>query len=77
MHDIPVYEIRPGIIATAMTAGVKEKYDRLISEGLLLQERWGQPEDIGRAVRMLVDGDLHYATGQVLYIDGGQLIPNL
>lgn len=76
-HNIPVYEIRPGIIATGMTAPVKEKYDRLIAEGLLLQKRWGQPEDVGRAVAMLCRGDLPYATGQVIHVDGGQLIPRL
>lgn len=70
-YDIPVYEIRPGLIQTPMTAGVKEKYDRLIAEGITLQKRWGFPEDIGKAVRMLADGDLAYSTGQVIQIDGG------
>ena len=74
---ISVYEIQPGVIASDMTAGVQEKYDRLISEGLTLEKRWGQPEDIGRAVAMLVRGDLSYATGQVLYIDGGMRIRTL
>ena len=74
---IPVYEIQPGVIASDMTAGVRQKYDRLISEGLTLQRRWGQPQDIGRAVAMLVRGDLPYATGQVLYIDGGMRIRTL
>jgi NAD(P)-dependent dehydrogenase (short-subunit alcohol dehydrogenase family) len=69
--DIPVYEIRPGIIATDMTAGVKEKYDKLIAEGLLLQSRWGQSDDIGRAVAMMARGDIAYSTGQVVFIDGG------
>ncbi len=68
---IPVYEIRPGIIKTEMTAGVREKYDALIAEGILLQPRWGMPEDIGKAVAMLARGDLAYSTGQVLYVDGG------
>ena len=54
-----------------MTASVIEKYDKLIAEGLTLQRRWGLPEDVGKAVAMLVRGDLPYATGQVLYIDGG------
>ena len=70
-YDITVYEIRPGIIKTDMTAGVKEKYDKLIAEGLLLQARWGLPEDIGKAVAMMVRGDLAYSTGQVVMIDGG------
>ena len=69
-HDIPVYEIRPGIIQTDMTAGVKEKYDRLISEGLLLQSRWGMPQDVGKAAAMLSRGDLGYSTGQVIMVDG-------
>jgi NAD(P)-dependent dehydrogenase (short-subunit alcohol dehydrogenase family) len=68
---ISVYEVQPGIIATDMTAGVKEKYDRLIGEGLLLEKRWGTPEDVGKAVAALVRGDLPYATGQVLTLDGG------
>lgn len=74
---IPVYEIRPGIIATDMTAVVKEKYDRLIAEGLLLQPRWGRPEDVGRAVAMLVRGELAYSTGQVIAVDGGMGVPRL
>ncbi len=76
-YDLPVYEIRPGIIATDMTAGVKEKYDKLIADGLLLQARWGRPEDIGRAVAMLARGDLAYATGQVINLDGGLTVPRL
>jgi NAD(P)-dependent dehydrogenase (short-subunit alcohol dehydrogenase family) len=56
---------------------VKAKYDRLISEGLCLQARWGQPEDVGRAVAMLVRGDLPYSTGQVLMVDGGLTVPRL
>lgn len=76
-YDIPVFEIRPGIIATDMTAGVKEKYDRLIAEGLLVQPRWGLPEDIGRAAATLARGDLNYSTGQVLLIDGGLTLQRL
>jgi len=75
--DIPVYEIRPGITRTDMTAGVREKYDRLIAEGLCLQRRWGEPEDVGRAAAMLVRGDLPYSTGQVILVDGGMMIPRL
>lgn len=71
---IGVYEVRPGIIRTDMTAGVGAKYDKLISEGLLLQRRWGVPEDVGRAVAALVRGDLAYSTGQVIQVDGGQYI---
>ena len=70
--DIPVYEIRPGITRTDMTAAVTEKYDTLISEGgILLQRRWGVPEDVGKAAAMLVRGDLAYSTGQVIMVDGG------
>ena len=76
-YGIPVYEIRPGIIKTEMTAPVQEKYDRLIAGGLVPQARWGLPEDIGKAVAMLVRGDLAYSTGQVLFVDGGQTIQQL
>ncbi len=69
--DIDVYEIRPGVIATDMTAGVKEKYDAMFAGGLTLEKRWGQPEDVGKVVAMLARGDLPYSTGQVLTIDGG------
>ena len=70
-YGIGVYEVRPGIIATDMTSGVKEKYDKLIDEGLLLQKRWGTPADVGRAVTMLAGGGLPYSTGQVVMVDGG------
>jgi NAD(P)-dependent dehydrogenase (short-subunit alcohol dehydrogenase family) len=75
--DIPVYEVRPGIIETDMTAGVRAKYDALIEQGLLLQKRWGTPQDVGRAVAMLARGDLPYATGQVILVDGGLTVPRL
>lgn len=75
--NIPVYEVRPGVIMTDMTAVVKDKYDKLIAEGLCLQRRWGYPEDIGRAVAMMVRGDIAYSTGQVLMIDGGMTVPVL
>lgn len=75
--DIPVYELRPGIMRTDMTAGVKEKYDRMIGEGLTLQRRWGTPEDVGRTVVSLARGDLPYSTGAVIMIDGGLTIPRL
>jgi 3-oxoacyl-[acyl-carrier protein] reductase len=70
-EGILVYEVRPGIIATDMTAGVQEKYDRLIKGGLLPVARWGQPEDVARAVVALADGALPYSTGEVINIDGG------
>ena len=69
-EKIPVYEVRPGIILTDMTSVVKEKYDALIDDGLLLQRRWGSAEDVGRAVAMLGRGDLSYSTGQVIDVDG-------
>ena len=70
-YGIPVNEIRPGIIATEMTAGVKGKYDALIGDGLLPIARWGQPEDIAKAAFALCTGALPYMTGQSLDIDGG------
>jgi NAD(P)-dependent dehydrogenase (short-subunit alcohol dehydrogenase family) len=76
-HGIPVYEVRPGIIATDMTAAVREMYDRRIAEGLIPEGRWGQPEDIGRAVAALLRGDVPYATGTIIRIDGGRSIPRL
>jgi 3-oxoacyl-[acyl-carrier protein] reductase len=69
--DIPVYEIRPGIISTDMTAGVKEKYDKLLNEGLSVQKRWGYPDDVGKAVSSLALGNFPYSTGQVIMVDGG------
>lgn len=75
--EIPVYEVRPGIIRTDMTAPVQERYDRLIAEGLTLQRRWGTPEDVGKAVAMLVRGDLPYSTGAVIMVDGALTIGRL
>ena len=74
---VPVYEIRPGVISSDMTSVVKEKYDKLIADGLTLQPRWGFPEDIGKAVAMLLRGDLAYSTGQVIKVDGGMEIGRL
>ena len=68
---ILVYEVRPGIIATDMTAAVQEKYDRLIEGGLLPLRRWGQPEDVARAVVALAGGALPYSTGEIINVDGG------
>jgi NAD(P)-dependent dehydrogenase (short-subunit alcohol dehydrogenase family) len=76
-YNIPVYEVRPGIIQTDMTAGVTEKYDKLIEGGLTVQKRWGQPEDVGKAVLALVLGYLPYSTGQVLMVDGGLTLSRL
>lgn len=75
--SIPVYEVRPGVIKTDMTAGVTEKYDRLIAGGLCVQPRWGFPDDIGRAVAALARGDFPFSTGQVVMVDGGLTMPRL
>ena len=76
-EGITVNEICPGIIATGMTEAVKEKYDRLIEEGLIPMGRWGQPEDIARAIAALCDGTLSYVTGESLIMDGGMHIRKL
>jgi 3-oxoacyl-[acyl-carrier protein] reductase len=76
-HGIPVYEVRPGIIATDMTAGVKEAYDMRIADGLVPERRWGTPEDVGRVVAALLRGDAPYATGSVIDVDGGLSLPRL
>ena len=70
-HGIYVYEIRPGIIYTDMTKVVKDKYDRLIGEGLTPIKRWGFPEDIANAASVLCSGKLAYSTGEVINVDGG------
>ena len=75
--DIPVYEIRPGIIKTPMTAPVQDKWDKLIAEGIMVQSRWGLPVDVGKAVATLVRGDLAYSTGQVIMVDGGLALQQL
>jgi 3-oxoacyl-[acyl-carrier protein] reductase len=77
-YNIPVYEIRPGIIKTDMTAVVTEKYDKLILEdGILVQSRWGLPNDIAKTAAMMVRGDIAYSTGQIITIDGGFTLPRL
>ncbi len=76
-EGIPVYEVRPGIIKTDMTAGVAARYDALFAQGVALQKRWGTPEDVGRAVAMLARGDLPYSTGQVILVDGGMTVRKL
>ena len=70
-ENIGVFEIRPGIISTDMTSPVKEKYDKLISEGLLPMPRWGQPQDVAKAVEAIVLGYFPYSTGEVINVDGG------
>jgi 3-oxoacyl-[acyl-carrier protein] reductase len=76
-HRIPVYEVRPGIIATDMTAAVRELYDRRIAEGLVPERRWGVPDDVGRVVAALVRGEMPYATGSIVHVDGGLSVPRL
>lgn len=76
-YGINVYEVRPGIVKTEMTAGVVEKYDRLIEAGLVPQQRWGTPEDVGKAVVSLVSGAFEYSTGAVIEVSGGMNIRRL
>jgi 3-oxoacyl-[acyl-carrier protein] reductase len=70
-YNIGVFEIRPGIIATDMTLPVKNKYDKLISEGLTPIKRWGQPEDVANAVGTIAQGSLDFSTGSFINVDGG------
>lgn len=70
-ENVQVLEIRPGIMATDMTSGVKEKYDALIADGLVPQKRWGKPEDLGLAVESILAGHFPFSTGDVINVDGG------
>ena len=76
-ENIPVYEVRPGVTRSDMTAAVTEKYDKLIADGLCPQPRWGEPEDVAKAVASLVKGDFSYSSGHVFSIDGGMTIQRL
>lgn len=76
-HGIDVFEVRPGVIKSDMTAEVTDKYDELFEHGLALEKRWGTPEDVAAAVAVLAAGEIPYATGQVLTIDGGLTVPRL
>jgi len=76
-YGINVYEVRPGIIKTAMTEAVEGKYDQLITEGLAPQKRWGLPEDVGKAVVALVSGAFSYSTGTVIEVSGGMNLRRL
>jgi 3-oxoacyl-[acyl-carrier protein] reductase len=76
-EGIPVFEVRPGIIRTDMTAPVRERYDAAIADGLIPQRRWGEPEDVARAVVSFARGDFDYSTGLVADVDGGLNIPRL
>lgn len=74
---IPVNEICPGVIHTPMTSTVQEKYDRLIEQGLIPLERWGEPEDIAKVVDVLCSGAFDYTTGESIIVDGGMHIRKL
>ena len=75
--SIDVYEVRPGIIRTAMTEPVEDQYDRLIAQGLIPQNRWGNPEDVGKVVLALARGDFGYSTGLIVDVSGGMNIQRL
>jgi NAD(P)-dependent dehydrogenase (short-subunit alcohol dehydrogenase family) len=70
-EGVQVFEVRPGIMRTDMTAGVREKYDRMIAGGLVPQGRWGTADDVGRTVAALMGGGLPFSTGDVIHVDGG------
>jgi NAD(P)-dependent dehydrogenase (short-subunit alcohol dehydrogenase family) len=74
---IPVFEVRPGVIRTPMTATVADKYEQRIADGLVPMGRWGEPEDIGDAVAGLASGRFRFATGSVINVDGGLAVPRL
>ena len=76
-ESIPVFEVRPGIIRTDMTAPVHERYDAAIADGLVPQRRWGEPDDVAKAVAALARGDFDYSTGLIVDVGGGVNIPRL
>ncbi|SFJ71842.1 3-ketoacyl-ACP reductase [Cellulomonas sp. KH9] len=76
-EGIVVHEVRPGVIATDMTAGVTERYDALIAQGLAPVNRWGRPADVAGAVALLASGQTPYSTGEVFHVDGGMHVPVL
>ena len=76
-HGVPVFEVRPGVIATDMTARVKDVYDQRIADGLVPDGRWGTPADVGKVVAALLRGDAPYATGSVIHVDGGLALGRL
>ncbi len=76
-ENIQVVEVRPGVMATDMTAAAKAKYDRLLADGLVPQGRWGTPEDVGLAVRSIIAGQLPFSTGSIIAVDGGLHIRRL
>lgn len=76
-EGVVVYEVRPGVVATDMTAGVKARYDQLFAQGIAPIPRWGRPDDVGSTVGLLVEGRAPYSTGDVIHVDGGMHIPQL
>lgn len=76
-YGVNVYEVRPGIIATDMTAGVREKYEKLIAEGIMPIARMGEPADVGNTVLALANGAMRYSTGDVINVDGGMMLRRL
>jgi 3-oxoacyl-[acyl-carrier protein] reductase len=76
-ENVQVIELRPGLMATDMTSAVREKYDKLITEGFVPQRRWGTAQDVGRAVRAVLAGQFPFTTGDVIYLDGGLHVPRL
>ena len=76
-QGISVFDVRPGIIRSDMTAVAAAKYDKLIAEGLVPMKRWGEPEDLGRIVAALASGDFNFATGSVINADGALSISRL
>ena len=76
-EGINVYEIRPGIIKTPLTEIVSDKYDKLIAEGITPIKRWGQPEDIAKAILAIAEGYFPFSTGQAIDVDGGYHIHRL
>lgn len=76
-EGINVFELRPGIMATDMTSGVKQKYDKMLNEGVVPQRRWGEPDDVGLAVKAILSGHFPFSSGSVIHVDGGLTLPRL
>lgn len=76
-EGVLVHEVRPGVIATDMTAGVRDAYDEKFAAGLAPMPRWGEPADVGAVVVQLADGRMSYTTGEVLHVDGGMHLARL
>ncbi|MFZ0281999.1 MAG: SDR family oxidoreductase, partial [Bacteroidales bacterium] len=76
-ENILVFEVRPGIVQTDMTIKIRDKYDKMIADGFIPQNRWGLPEDIGKAVASIARGDWNFSTGMVFEISGGLNIHKL